>query len=63
LLFLGLPTSEEAGGFQERSKELLSRIKGALNAEAVGIAVGRNVWQRPEPLDITEKIHQIIFGS
>jgi class I fructose-bisphosphate aldolase len=52
-----------SGGEMIEDEEFLSRIKGALNAGAVGIAVGRNVWQRPEPLDITKKIHQIIFGS
>jgi class I fructose-bisphosphate aldolase len=52
-----------SGGEMIGDEELLSRIKGALNAEAVGIAVGRNVWQRPEPLNITKKIRQIIFGS
>jgi class I fructose-bisphosphate aldolase len=52
-----------SGGEMIEDEEFLSRIKGALNAGAVGIAVGRNVWQRPEPLDITKKIHQLIFGS
>jgi class I fructose-bisphosphate aldolase len=52
-----------SGGEMIEYEEFLSRIKGALNAGAVGLAVGRNVWQRPEPMDITKKIHQIIFGS
>ena len=52
-----------SGGEMIEDEEFLSRVKGALNAGAVGIAVGRNVWQRPEPMDITKKIHQIIFGS
>jgi class I fructose-bisphosphate aldolase len=52
-----------SGGEMIEDEEFLSRIKGALNAGAVGIAVGRNVWQRPEPMDITKEIHQIIFGS
>jgi len=52
-----------SGGEMIEDEEFLSRIKGALSAGAVGIAVGRNVWQRPEPLDITKKIHQLIFGS
>lgn len=24
---------------------------------------GRNIWQRKDPLDISRKIHQVIFGS
>ena len=44
-------------------EEFLSRVKDVLTAGAVGIAVGRNVWQHKDPLAISEKIHQIIFGS
>jgi len=44
-------------------EEFLSRVKDVLTAGAVGIAVGRNIWQRKDPLTISEKIHQIIFGS
>ncbi len=43
--------------------EFLSRVKDVLKAGAVGVAVGRNVWQRKDPLTVSEKIHQIIFGS
>ncbi len=43
--------------------EFLSRVKDVLKAGAVGVAVGRNVWQRKDPLIVSEKIHQIIFGS
>jgi len=52
-----------SGGEMVGDEELLSRVKGALNAQAAGIAVGRNVWERSEPMEITKKIHQIIFGS
>jgi len=38
-------------------------VKDVLTAGAVGIAVGRNIWQRKDPLIISQKIHRIIFGS
>jgi len=53
-----------SGGPMTKTDEgFLSRVKDVLTAGAVGIAVGRNVWQRKDPLIISEKIHQIIFGS
>ena len=44
-------------------EEFLSRVKDVLAAGAVGVAVGRNIWQRNDPLRISEKIYRIIFGS
>jgi len=53
-----------SGGPMTKTDEgFLSRVEDVLTAGAVGIAVGRNVWQRKDPLIISEKIHQIIFGS
>jgi len=53
-----------SGGPMTKTDEgFLSRVKDVLAAGAIGIAVGRNVWQRKDPLIISEKIHQIIFGS
>jgi len=51
------------GSMTKTDEEFLSRVRDVLAAGAVGIAVGRNVWQRKDPLIISEKIHQIIFGS
>jgi len=51
------------GPITKTDEGFLSRVKDVLTAGAVGIAVGRNVWQRKDPLIISEKIHQIIFGS
>lgn len=31
-------------------------------AGAIGIAVGRNVWQAKDPLKITEEIKKVVFG-
>jgi len=44
-------------------EEFLSRVKDVLAAGAVGVAVGRNVWQRKDPLIISEKLRQVIFGT
>ncbi len=50
------------GPLTKTDEEFLSMVKDVLTAGAVGIAVGRNIWQRKEPLIISEKIHHIIFG-
>jgi class I fructose-bisphosphate aldolase len=44
-------------------EEFLSRVKDVIDAGAAGIAVGRNVWQRSDPLSISKKLHQLIYGD
>jgi class I fructose-bisphosphate aldolase len=44
-------------------EEFLSRVKDVMHAGAAGIAVGRNVWQRSDPLNISKKLHQVIYGD
>jgi len=51
------------GPMTKTDEEFLSRIEDVLTAGAAGIAVGRNIWQRKDPLLISERIRQIIFGS
>ena len=53
-----------SGGTMTRTdEEFLSRVKVVLTAGAAGVAVGRNIWQRKDPLIISGKIHQLIFDS
>ena len=51
------------GPMTKTDEEFLSRVKDVMAAGAAGIAVGRNVWQRHDPLTVSHKIHQLIFGS
>ncbi len=51
------------GPLTRTDQEFLSRVEEVLAAGAAGVAVGRNVWQRREPLTISQKIHQLIFGA
>ena len=51
------------GPMTNTDEEFLAMVKDVLAAGAIGIAVGRNVWQRKDPLAISDRIHQIIFGS
>jgi len=34
-----------------------------MDSGASGLAIGRNIWQNPKPLEITKKIKKIIFKN
>lgn len=51
------------GGKKMAWPELEAEVKGALAAGAVGVAIGRNVWQAEEPLVVAGKLRQLIFGE
>jgi fructose-bisphosphate aldolase, class I len=40
----------------------LTQVKGAVDAGATGLAVGRNVWQHPDPLRMADSLREIIFN-
>lgn len=50
-----------AGGIKKDEKEFLQQVSDIMKAGAVGLAIGRNVWQNPNPLNITKKIQKIIW--
>ncbi|HOV88584.1 MAG TPA: aldolase [Candidatus Paceibacterota bacterium] len=51
-----------SGGPKVSDEEFLQIMRDVIAAGAIGVAVGRNVWQHPEPLEITRKIREIIFS-
>jgi len=51
-----------SGGPKVSDEEFLQIMRDVIAAGAIGVAVGRNVWQHPEPLEITRKIWEIIFS-
>jgi len=50
-----------AGGSKTSEKELLTQIEQSVKAGAIGIGIGRNVWQHKNPLEITKKLKKIIW--
>ncbi len=50
------------GAKTKTAEEFLEVVKNVMAAGAIGVAVGRNVWQSADPLGMTEKIKKIIFG-
>ena len=51
-----------AGGIKKNEKELLNQIKDIMKSGCIGLAIGRNIWQSKNPLEITKKIKRIIWG-
>jgi len=51
------------GGNKTDWKELELEVKGIMAAGARGMAIGRNVWQAEEPLEVAEKLHGLVFTS
>ncbi len=52
-----------AGGVKSDEKSFLKQVRGIIGAGAIGIAVGRNVWQSKNPIELSNKIRKIIFGG
>jgi len=50
-----------AGGIKKNEKELLNQIKDIMKSGCIGLAIGRNIWQSKNPLEITKKIKRIIW--
>jgi DhnA family fructose-bisphosphate aldolase class Ia len=44
-------------------RELLQSVSGALTAGAAGVAIGRNIWQHPQPGRITAALAALIHGD
>ncbi len=51
------------GAKTDNPEDFLEVVKNVMDAGAIGVAVGRNVWQSEDPLGMTEKIKKIIFGN
>lgn len=53
-----------SGGAKTKTpEEFLGVVKNIMSAGAIGVAVGRNVWQNNDPIGISLKIKEIIFGT
>ncbi len=44
-------------------REFLSAIRDALDAGAVGVVIGRNVWQAPSPTAMTRALVALVHGD
>jgi len=51
------------GGSKMPEESFLKMVQDCLAAGAIGMAVGRNVWQSSDPLAVSKKIANTIFAS
>ncbi len=51
------------GGDSKAETEILGQAQDAIRAGAAGVALGRNVWQHPDPAKITRAIAEIVHGK
>lgn len=49
------------GGKKVDWENLDIEIEGAMKAGAKGIAIGRNVWQDPDPNEVSRKLSELVF--
>lgn len=50
-----------AGGTKKAEIDFLRQIKEIMKTGAIGMAIGRNIWQHPKPSEIIKKIQKIVF--
>lgn len=50
-----------AGGIKKSENILLKQIRDIIDSGAIGLAIGRNIWQSKNPLKITEKLNKVIW--
>jgi len=52
-----------SGGSKTTDREFLESVKSVIDAGGVGLAVGRNVWQREDPTRILDALEAVIFDE
>ena len=52
-----------AGGPKLPDYEFLKEAHDVIQTGAIGLAVGRNIWQHPNPLKISKALQKIVFES
>ncbi|MEM3074721.1 MAG: fructose-bisphosphate aldolase [Candidatus Pacearchaeota archaeon] len=50
-----------AGGVKKLERDFLKNTRDIIKSGAIGLAVGRNVWQSKNPIGLSKKLHKIIF--
>jgi len=59
----GVKVFMSGGPKAETDEAFLRQVKGAMEAGAAGLAVGRNVWQHRDPLTMATHLKQVIFEN
>jgi DhnA family fructose-bisphosphate aldolase class Ia len=57
------PTVVLGGAKADQEASLLESVQDALGAGAVGVAIGRNVWQHPDPAGVCRALVALVHGG
>lgn len=49
------------GGSKTDEASFLAEATGAMQAGATGMAVGRNIWQATDPIEVSKKLAEVVF--
>jgi len=52
-----------SGGGKKSEAAFLKEAKDVVASGAIGLAIGRNIWQHKKPLEMTKKVQRIVFGK
>jgi class I fructose-bisphosphate aldolase len=50
-----------SGGSKATDREFLTSVKNVMDAGGAGLAVGRNVWQREDPMALLDALEKVIY--
>jgi class I fructose-bisphosphate aldolase len=59
----GMKVFMSGGPKAPTDQAFLQQVRGVMDAGATGLAVGRNVWQNPEPLVMAGRLRKVIFEN
>lgn len=51
-----------AGGAKSEEDLFLNQAKEIMDSGCIGLAIGRNIWQNENPLELTKKVKKIVFS-
>jgi len=51
------------GGIKTTEEDFLHEMSDSLEAGAIGCAVGRNIWQAKNPVQIAQKLGDLVYGT
>lgn len=60
---LPVPVMILGGGRMEREEDFYATVARAVADGAAGVAIGRNVWQHPDPARVVRRMKEIVHGE
>jgi len=58
-----VPVVAAGGPRKETAKEALEMVRDVMDAGAVGVTIGRNVWAHPDPAGMTRAVRKIVIDN